>query len=144
MTAPHTMAENHFQTHDGVSLFYRHRPAQGHRRGYPQQAAGRVGQLSHTGEAALDLHEGFAGGLDQPLAGFGEAQAAGGTAHQGHAGRQFELADALADGGLAHPQPCRRPGVAAGLGEHAEPMHVAPQGFDLLFFHGLIVQYSEQ
>lgn len=33
MTAPHALAENHFQTHDGVSLFYRHRPARGHRRG---------------------------------------------------------------------------------------------------------------
>ena len=29
MTAPHALAENHFQTHDGVSLFYRHRPATG-------------------------------------------------------------------------------------------------------------------
>ena len=33
MPAPHAIAENHFQTHDGVSLFYRHRPAQGRRRG---------------------------------------------------------------------------------------------------------------
>ena len=33
MPALHAMAENHFQTHDGVSLFYRHRPAQGRRRG---------------------------------------------------------------------------------------------------------------
>ena len=41
----------------------------------------------------------------------------------------------------------RQPAVgrtAQGLGEHAEPMHVAPQGFDSLFFHALIVQYSEQ
>ena len=29
MPAPHAIAENHFQTHDGVSLFYRHRPALG-------------------------------------------------------------------------------------------------------------------
>jgi len=33
MPAPQALAENHFQTHDGVSLFYRHRPARGHRRG---------------------------------------------------------------------------------------------------------------
>ena len=33
MPTPQALAENHFQTHDGVSLFYRHRPAQGRRRG---------------------------------------------------------------------------------------------------------------
>ena len=60
------------------------------------------------------------------------------------AGGGLELADAQAHGRLAHPQPGRRRGVAAGLGEHAEPMHMAPQGLDLLFFHHCIVQYSEQ
>jgi hypothetical protein len=94
--------EGRHQRHDVL-------PAQGHRRGYPQQAAGRVGQLAHAGKAALDLHEGLAGGLHQALAGFGETQAAGGATHQRHAGRQFELADALAHGGLAHPSRAAAP-----------------------------------
>ena len=129
--------EGRHQRHDVLA-------AQGHWCGHPQQAAGRVGELAHARKAALDLHKGLAGGIHQALAGFGKAQAAGGAAHQGHAGGGLELADAQAHGRLAHPQPGRRRGVAAGIGEHAKPMHMAPQGFDLLFFHHCIVQYSEQ
>ena len=67
-------------------------------RGDPQQAAWRavvVGGFERgiqRGQRLRDLAE-------EPLAGFGEAHAARGALHQGHAQAVFQPADALADGG---------------------------------------------
>jgi len=82
--------------------------------------------------------------VDQALPSLGQAHAARGAPHQGHASHALQIGQALAHRGLAHPQARGGGCVAALLGEHAEPVQVAPEGRDFLGIHGWIVHYFEQ
>jgi len=78
--------------------------------------------------------------VDQALPSLGQAHAARGAPHQGHASHALQIGQALAHRGLAHPQALRGGGVAALLRQHREPVQMAPQAFDFLVFHACIVQ----
>ena len=62
----------------------------------------------------------------------------------GRHGHVPQLGHALAHRGLADAEPIGRGREAALLGQHREPVQMAPELFDFLLFHGLIVQYIKQ
>jgi hypothetical protein len=78
------------------------------------------------------------------LARLGQAQATGGSLHQGDFGGTLQFGDPLAHGGLAHAQTGGSGRVAALLGEHAQPVQMRPKGVDFLLFHVSIVHHFEQ